>query len=219
MHLIAKFKETYSLKGIGTPEYYLGGNFHKVEDPELTAMDIKTALSAETYIKNSIEKFERMFGEEIHTQKYPMKEASHPESDDSAYLSKERATQYRAIIGSLNWVVILGRFDVMYATNTLARFSIAPRVGHLCEARRILGYLKRYLGHRIIIPLGLQTQFGLQLSNGVVVTLVLVQVYFLGDWHTYLCGVVLCIKVERGVVEYDQHDWSCTLSPYCILHE
>jgi hypothetical protein len=46
-------------------------------------MDIKTTLSAETYIKNSIEKFERMFGEEIHTQKYSTKEASHPESDDS----------------------------------------------------------------------------------------------------------------------------------------
>jgi hypothetical protein len=80
-----------------------------------------------------------------------MKEASHPESDDSAYLSKERATQYRAIIEFLNWVVILGRFDVMYATDSLARFSIAPRVGHLCEAKRMLGYLKRYTGHRILL--------------------------------------------------------------------
>ena len=38
-------------------------------------MDIKTALSAETCIKNSKEKFERMFGEEIHTQKFPMKKS------------------------------------------------------------------------------------------------------------------------------------------------
>jgi hypothetical protein len=28
------------------------------------------------------------------------------------------------MIGLLNWMVTLGRFDIMYATNTLARFSI-----------------------------------------------------------------------------------------------
>jgi hypothetical protein len=48
------------LKGIGTPEYYLGGNFDKIDDKELLAKDIKTSLSAETYIVNPIEKFERM---------------------------------------------------------------------------------------------------------------------------------------------------------------
>ena len=37
MELIGKFKETYSLKGIGTPEYYLGGNFNKINDPELVS--------------------------------------------------------------------------------------------------------------------------------------------------------------------------------------
>jgi hypothetical protein len=151
MELIERFKQTYSLKGIGTPEYYLGGNFSQVDDPELMEKGIKTALSAETYIINSVEKFERMFGEGLKTQKSPMVEASHPESDDSAFLSREKSTQYRAIIGSLNWTVILGRFDIMYATNTLARFSIAPRVGHFEAAKRILGYLKRYPGHRIVL--------------------------------------------------------------------
>jgi hypothetical protein len=48
------------------------------------------------------------------------------------------ASRYRGIIGSRNWAVILGRFDVMYATNTLARFSMAPRLGHLEAAKRIL---------------------------------------------------------------------------------
>jgi hypothetical protein len=47
--LINQFKKTYSLKGIGTPEYYLGGNFHQVDDPELTAKGIRAALSAHTY--------------------------------------------------------------------------------------------------------------------------------------------------------------------------
>jgi hypothetical protein len=124
--LIDKFKETYALKGIGTPEYYLGGNFHQVEDQELQAKGIKTALSAKTYIENSIEKSERML------------EGSHPESVSSQPLSSEMATQYRAVIGSLNWVVILGRFDVMYASNTLARFSMSPRLGPLEATKRKL---------------------------------------------------------------------------------
>jgi hypothetical protein len=144
MALIQEFQKTYSLKGIGTPEYYLGGNFLKVEDPGLLEKGIKTALSAKTYIENSIEKFERMFGGPIKESKFPMIEGLHPESDTSQMLSDEMATQYRAIIGSLNWVVILGRFDVMYATNTLARFSMIPRLGHLEATKRILGYLKKH---------------------------------------------------------------------------
>jgi hypothetical protein len=39
----------------------------------------------------------------------------------------------------------------MYATNRLARFIIAPRVGHFEAAKRILGNLKRYPGHRIVL--------------------------------------------------------------------
>jgi hypothetical protein len=151
MSVITKFKEEYALKGVGTPEYYLGGNFHQVEDPKLTEKGIRTALSAGTYIANSIEKFERMFGGEIRESRFPMHEGAHPESDTSDFLSSEMATQYRAVIGSLNWVVILGRFDVMYATNTLARFAMAPRLGHLESAKRVLGYLKKYPDHRILL--------------------------------------------------------------------
>jgi hypothetical protein len=81
MVLIDTLKETYALKGIGIPEYYLGGNFDEVDDPELVKKGIKTALSATTYIKNSIEKFERMFGGMIKESKFPMIEGPHPESD------------------------------------------------------------------------------------------------------------------------------------------
>jgi hypothetical protein len=151
MKVIDKFKEVYSLKGVGTPEYYLGGNFHQVEDPILQERGIRTALSAETYIKNATERFERMFGGDIRESKFPMHEGAHPESDTSEYLTPEMATQYRAVIGSLNWVVTLGRFDIMYATNTLARFAMAPRLGHLEGAKRILGYLKKYDEYRILL--------------------------------------------------------------------
>jgi hypothetical protein len=60
-------------------------------------------------------------------QDTPMQENDHPELDESPVLDDQQATLYCAIIGSLNWMVTLGRFDIMYATNTLARFSMNPR--------------------------------------------------------------------------------------------
>jgi hypothetical protein len=145
MSIIEKLRETYILKGVGTPEYYLGGNFHQLKDPILHAMHIKTALSAKTYIGNVLEKFERMF-------KHPMAEGYHPELDATMLLDDSMSTNYRAIIGSLNWTVILRRFNVMYATNTtLARFSMAPRLGHLEAAKRTLGYLKKYPEYWILL--------------------------------------------------------------------
>jgi hypothetical protein len=41
MDLITQIKKTYSLKGIGVPEYCLGGNFHQIDDPSLNAAGIK----------------------------------------------------------------------------------------------------------------------------------------------------------------------------------
>jgi hypothetical protein len=91
-----------------------------------------------------------MVGGALRESRFPMHEGAHPESGTSDLLSIEMSTQFRAVIGSLNWAVILGRFDVMYATNTLDCFSMAPRLGHLESAKRILGYLKKYVEHRIL---------------------------------------------------------------------
>jgi hypothetical protein len=54
----------YSLKGVGEPEYYLGG---KVDTLDETWKDdnVSTGLSACTYIKNAVNKFELMFGAKL----------------------------------------------------------------------------------------------------------------------------------------------------------
>jgi hypothetical protein len=66
----------------------------------------------------------------------------HPEEDDSEFLSKEQSSLYRGFIGSANWMITLGRYDINYAVNTLARYSMAPRVGHLKAIQRVFGYLR-----------------------------------------------------------------------------
>ena len=48
------------------------------------------------------------------------------------------------IIGSLNWLVTLGRYDIYHAASTMAQYGMAPREGHLNATKRILGYLRAY---------------------------------------------------------------------------
>src|SRR5512133_1542670 len=53
------------------------------------------------------------------------------------------------LIGCAQWAVTIGRFDIQYATITLARFAQMPREGHLQRCLRLFGYLKHYPKHRI----------------------------------------------------------------------
>ena len=91
---------------------------------------VHTRLSAETYITNSLQKLAQLAEvDEFRKCPTPMSDVLHPELDMSELLRPKEHHLFRAIIGSLNWMVILGRIDIAYATNTLARFSMAPRIG------------------------------------------------------------------------------------------
>jgi len=153
MSVIEELKKDYLLKGVGEPEYYLGGNVDPLDD---TWKDdgVSLALSARTYLKNTIERFETTFGCELKSQKTPMSDQYHPEADDTPLLDHRGAGLYRSLIGSANWAVILGRFDIQYATQTMSRFSMAPREGHMSAMKRVFGYLKKFPKGRIIIDSG-----------------------------------------------------------------
>jgi hypothetical protein len=49
-----------------------------------------------------------------------------------------------SLIGSLQWVVTLGRFDIACAVMTMSRFRSALREGHLALLGNIFGYLRKY---------------------------------------------------------------------------
>ena len=59
MAVIAKLKKSFILKGVGAPEYYLGGDVDQL-DEHWTVDAVGLALSAKTYIKNLIPKFEKL---------------------------------------------------------------------------------------------------------------------------------------------------------------
>ena len=150
MKVIYEIKKDYILKGIGVPEFYLGGDVLEMDEC-WHSQGIFHGLGAETYIRNAVSKYERVLGRTIAKFDAPMEHKYHPESDDSPLLSERDASLYRGLIGSANWMITLGRFDINYATNALSRYSMAPREGHLSAMLRVFGYLKKYFRSKILI--------------------------------------------------------------------
>jgi hypothetical protein len=70
-----------------------------------------------------------------------LEHGDHPELDDSIELELEDVKRYQTMVGNLQWVVQMGRFDITTATMTLAAFRANPRQGHLDRVKRIYGYL------------------------------------------------------------------------------
>ena len=56
-----------------------------------------------------------------------METGDHPEVDESDFLAPQEIPKYQMIVGCAQWAVTLGRFDIQYATNTMARFASEPR--------------------------------------------------------------------------------------------
>ena len=94
-----------------------------------------------------------------------METGDHPEVDDSDLLPPDDIAIYQMLIGSAQWAVTLGRVDIQYATNTLARFASQPREGHLKRALRLFGYLKHQPKAKIYFDAGDSDRYGFAPAN------------------------------------------------------
>ena len=72
-----------------------------------------------------------------------MDKNDHPELDDTELLTGESIQVYLTMIGQLQWLVTLGRFDIHTQVTTLSRSRSAPRKGHLERLQRIYGYVRK----------------------------------------------------------------------------
>ena len=101
---------------------------------------------SDTYVKRMLQNFELTFGHPPVNHKYhcPMDPQDHPELDESELCTDEERRQCWQCIGELQWLVALGRIDVMYTVNVLSRYRPAPRRGHLERVKRIYAFLKQY---------------------------------------------------------------------------
>ena len=67
--------------------------------------------------------YEQMFGEKPSQKVYsPLEKGDHLELDDSELLDKSGIEQYQSLLGSLQWAISLGRFDIATAVITIYKF-------------------------------------------------------------------------------------------------
>ena len=118
-------KHKFKLKGTGPIAFHLGMDFFRDEHGVL-------CMVPRQYIEKMCSNFEQMFGHpprQVVTS--PIEKNDHPELDTSELLDEEGIVKYQSLIGALQWVVSIGRFDVMTAVMTLSSFRAAPRHGHM----------------------------------------------------------------------------------------
>jgi len=142
--IMAKLQEIYELKGVGIPEYYSGADLY---------VDTKgyQCIGAKTFIKTTCDKIEKKLEVVLKNYVAPLVAGDHPEVDESELLTPQDITKYQMLCGCAQWAVSLGRWDIQYATNTMARFATAPRLGHYQRMLRLFGYLKYHPKGRICI--------------------------------------------------------------------
>jgi hypothetical protein len=126
----------FKLKGTGPTTFHLGVDYFRDSHGVL-------CMAPKKYIHKMIETYVRLFGSKPRQYSSPLEHGDHPEIDDSKELELEDIKKYQSLIGSLQWVVQIGRFDVRTAVMTLASFRANPRVGHLNCTKRIYGYLTK----------------------------------------------------------------------------
>jgi hypothetical protein len=56
------------------------------------------------------------FGKEMKPNKIPMSEGYYPEVDYTPLCTDKDSARYRSIIGCCIWINVLGKFDIVYAT-------------------------------------------------------------------------------------------------------
>ena len=73
----------------------------------------------------------------------PLEKNDHPELDNSELCNEEQITKYMCMIGQLQWVIALGRYDILAQVLSMSRCRLAPNIGHLERMKRLYGYFAK----------------------------------------------------------------------------
>ena len=141
-----KIKES----SIGPPDLYLGAKLRLVSD---TSGNLCWTQSASAYIQEAVKNTEQWLDER--NMKLParcdtpMSSSYRPELDTSPVLDDEEANWYQSAIGTLRWIIEIGRMDITCEVSMLASQMAQPRQGHLVAVLRIFAYLKAHHNSRL----------------------------------------------------------------------
>ena len=134
---MTQIEQEFKLRDLNDkPSYYLGNDLKQLPNG-------RYHISTGTYTKEMIRKYQADY-QTVRKETSPMESKYHPEMDESPLVQEEGTREYQRIIGTCQWLIVAGRFDLCYAISSLSRFSAAPRQDHLKHARRVMGYLRKF---------------------------------------------------------------------------
>ena len=98
------------------------------------------------------------------------------------------AAKYLTMVGQLQWLVTLGRFDIHAQVATMSRFRAAPRQGHM---DRLKGFIPMPLGPKnMVSDLGLKNltipSFLIKILTGHTLCMEMSMRSFLMTWQNHL---------------------------------
>jgi hypothetical protein len=67
----------------------------------------------------------------------------HLEVNTSEFLDEDGIQQYQSLIGSMQWAISIGHFDIAFHVMSMSSFRTSPRRGHLDQAKLMVGYLSK----------------------------------------------------------------------------
>jgi len=129
-------EHNFKLKGTGPTKFHLGCDFYRDKQGVLYYAPKKC-------VEKILDNYRRIYGTWPKVAHSPLINGDHPELDTSDLLSEDNQKVYQSLIGALQWVIQIGRFDITTAVMTLSQFRAMPRQGHLDRVKRIHGYLSK----------------------------------------------------------------------------
>jgi hypothetical protein len=128
--LLKKLSDDFALKDLGDLHYFLVIEVKKVNDG--------IVLSQEKYANDLLKRVGMMLCKPVST---PLATGGKVASYIGTLLGQNDATQYRSIVGALQYLT-LTQSDLAFAANKVCQFLHAPIDEHWAAVKRILRYLK-----------------------------------------------------------------------------
>jgi hypothetical protein len=92
-----------------------------------------------------VESYKQMFNENpLSKGNSPLDSNNHPKVDTSEFLDEDSIQQYQSLIGSMQWAISIGCFDIAVHVMSMSSFRTYPQRGHLDQAKCMVGYLSKF---------------------------------------------------------------------------
>ena len=119
--------------------------------------------------------------------KIPLDKNDDLELDTSEILAGDMAAKYLTMVGQLQWLVTLGRFDLHAQVATMSRFRAGSRQGHMDRLKRIYSNAVRTKDYASRLRTD-QPDYSFQIKNltGHTLYIVMSMKFFLITWQNHL---------------------------------